>query len=358
MFQLRAVSVDFITCKIMKKYFIGIDFSKKKFDAVILTHQDLNAEGEHSVFENNKSGFKRFVCWVKKKTGTQDGREVLICGENTGVYSQLASEYLYCAGYDLWIESGLQIKKSLGIRRGKDDHSDARDIAEYCGRHADKAKLYKPESKQIQALKYLFSHHRMLVKHKGDFDRRIGETKESIKDNPFLQDILQSYEELVAKLKEEIKNTIKKMLEIIKNTAELMKTYTIITGIKGIGPINAVAIIVSTNNFHKFGYNPRKLASYWGIAPFKKQSGTSLNGKPHVSGYAASYLKSLLSEAVLCATRYCPPINAYYERLKAKDKHPLVILNNCKNKLIHIIAAMVKNDTQFTLTPNTLNMEK
>lgn len=336
----------------MRKFFVGIDFSKRKFDAVILTRDDLAAEGAHSVFNNDSAGFKSFVRWIGSETGSCDAADVLVCGEDTGVYSRPASDYLYCAGYDLWIESGLRIKHSLGIRRGKDDHSDARDIAEYCARHWDKACLYEPESRQLQALKYLFSHHRMLVRHKGDYERRIGETRRAVGDNPFLRETLRSYTELVARLKEEIKDTIRRMQEIIRETEELMRTYAIITSMKGIGPVNAVAIIVATGNFGKFGYDARRVASYWGVAPFARRSGDSLRGNPHVSHYASLYLKSILSEAALCAIRFCPPIAEYYRRLKAKGKHPSVIMNNCKNKMLHILVAMVKNNTTFTLTPN------
>ncbi len=42
----------------MNNYFIGIDFAKAKFDAVILQRDNLNEEGHHGTFENSKTGYK------------------------------------------------------------------------------------------------------------------------------------------------------------------------------------------------------------------------------------------------------------------------------------------------------------
>lgn len=340
----------------MNNFFIGIDFSKKKFDAVILTRQDLSADGVHAIFDNTAAGCKLFARWLKKQTHLPDGEGMLICGENTGLYSLLVSDFLYCSGFHLWIENGLQIKRSSGLRRGKDDHSDARIIAEYCARYEDKARLYKPEGEEIRALKHLFTLHRMLVKHKGDYERCMGEMRATIKEDSYLKETLCVYTRLIAELKKQIVEVTKRMLEIIKRTEALMKTYTIVNSMKGIGPINSVALIVATNNFKKFDYNPRKMASHWGIAPFRKQSGTSLDGSPHVSHYANLYLKSLLSEAVVCAITYCKPIREYYLRLLAKNKNKAIVLNNCKNKMLHILVTMVKNNTPFTTDPEKMTL--
>lgn len=331
----------------MKKYFIGIDFSKKKFDAVLLAHENLNAVGEHSTFNNSENGLHRLLDWAAKQTGNANKNGILFCGEHTGVYSRLISNGLAADGYDIWLESGLQIKRSLGLRRGKDDHQDARDIAEYCARNHDKARLYKPADTQMEALKFLFTHHKMLVQDKGNLQRRIGELRYAMKGNPYLKESLKSYDGLITHFDNDIKKNIQKMKDIIKCDAALERTYTILTSMKGIGPINAVAIIVVTDNFKKFDFDARKLASYWGVAPFARKSGSSIDGKPHVSHYADLYLKSLLSEAVMCAKRFCPAINDYYLRLKAKGKHPSIIMNNCKNKMLHILVAMVKNGTYY-----------
>ena len=47
----------------MKKFFIGIDFSKEKFDATVIKAVGVEecAERKHEVFDNKVSGFRRLL---------------------------------------------------------------------------------------------------------------------------------------------------------------------------------------------------------------------------------------------------------------------------------------------------------
>lgn len=51
----------------MKKIFIGIDFSKEKFDATLIQAEGLKecAPSVHEVFDNKTSGYRRLVKWVR-----------------------------------------------------------------------------------------------------------------------------------------------------------------------------------------------------------------------------------------------------------------------------------------------------
>ena len=74
----------------MKKIFIGIDFSKEKFDATVIKAVGVEecAERKHEVFDNKVSGFRRLLRWVKSVADEQDTGLWLFCGENTGGYSK------------------------------------------------------------------------------------------------------------------------------------------------------------------------------------------------------------------------------------------------------------------------------
>lgn len=117
---------------------------------------------------------------------------------------------------------------------------------------------------------------------------------------------------------------------------------------KGIGLINAVALIVYTDNFTKFNFNHRKIATYWGVVPFKNESGTSVRRGTHVSPKCNSWLKALLTEATLCAIRYNSRIKAYHDRLMARGKAIGIVLNNCKNKMLKILVAMVRDSKIYS----------
>ena len=113
------------------------------------------------------------------------------------------------------------------------------------------------------------------------------------------------------------------------------------------GNPEAVCLMVYTDNFRKFNYDSRKIACYYGIAPFGKDSGTSVHTDPHVHYMANRQIKAMLTQAALAAVNFNQGIASYYSRLIARGKKKQVALNNVKNKLVHIATAMVKNKQVF-----------
>lgn len=331
----------------MKKFAVGIDVSKKTFDASVVSRENLSKVIAYRKFSNNADGFCKFAKWVEGVCGADSREDVLMCAENTGGYSEPLAAAMSGDGWAIWIESPLQIKRSLGICRGKDDKQDSRKIAEYAARHEDKAIAYTAPAESVKTLHVLFSQRRNYIELRDKTRRRVGEIKGKRAANSILSKSVQRDEDLIKYLKGQIAEIEAQMRKLIASDESVSKTYKILTSMKGIALVNAVALIVYTNNFARFDYNARKICSYWGVAPFAHQSGTSVNGTPHVSVFADTYLKSLLSEAALCAQRFCPAIMAYSDRLRQKGKHPSVIKNNCKNKMLHILVAMVKNGTLY-----------
>ena len=82
----------------MKKIFIGIDFSKEKFDATLIKSEGLKecAPSVHEVFNNKTSGFRRLVTWVKAQSESAPIDSWLFCGENTGGYKYWSKQLPLC----------------------------------------------------------------------------------------------------------------------------------------------------------------------------------------------------------------------------------------------------------------------
>ena len=343
----------------MEKIAIGIDFSKETFDMTVLDTQKANgkldadalAKAPHEQFKNQRSGFRKSLSWIRKVTGRKlDKDNAIFCGEATGKYSIRMSEYLREQGLFIWIDSGLRIKNSMGIVRGKSDKADSCRIAEYAFRHWDKAELYESLDKDVSGLRELFLYRDHLVGTLKATEQRsnlVKEFSDVVGKSSFIKC---SGDRIVKNLKEEIKRCEEEMRKLIESSKEIKTTYDCITSIKGISLINGVAFIVYTNNFKWFGNNPRKIATYWGVAVFGKESGTSVKGRTKTSKCASRKLKELITEAATCAIRWEPRIKAYYEKLMAKGKHHGVAMNNVKNKLIHIITALAVNKTMYSDT--------
>ena len=173
----------------MKKNIIGIDFSKETFDATLLDcrNSELSEAVQsavHEKFTNNKEGFQAFVKWIKSSVKKITPDELLLCGEKTGKYSLPLSNFLYAKGYSIWLDSGLRIKRSLGISRGKSDKADSLKIALYAYRYQDMAVCYVPLSKNVSRLKELFLYRQHLVSQVKAMDVRKNVTDDFKKELP------------------------------------------------------------------------------------------------------------------------------------------------------------------------------
>ena len=333
----------------MKKLFVGIDFSKEKIDVAIifaegLTETSMRVSNE---FKNSVSGYKQLVKWVEESSNETEPSLWLFCGENTGDYSKPLCNFLYGRGFDMWLENAKSIKDASGIRRLKSDRADANMIAEYAMRNYDKAIMYEPLSESLSQLRELFLYRQMVVRHRCSFQVRRGEKRLNMEKSPVKTMISQSGRHIVTELNKEIEKIDKRIAELIDSDDELTQVFNIVTSIPGIGTQNAVCLMVYTDNFRRFNFDSRKIACYYGIAPFGRDSGTSVHTDPHVHYMANRQIKAMLSQAALSAARFNPVIASYYSRLIAKGKKRQIVLNNVKNKLVHIVTAMVRNKQLF-----------
>jgi transposase len=152
---------------------------------------------------------------------------------------------------------------------------------------------------------------------------------------------------LITEVNKAIAKCDQKIKDIIAADDELKEIFDIITSMPGIGIQNATCLMVYTDNFQKFDMNARKIGCYYGIAPFGRQSGSSVKSRPQVSPFANRMIKSMLSQAALVAIKFDVNVYNYYQRLKERGKHPLLIHNNIKNKMLHALVAMVRDRVKY-----------
>ena len=345
----------------MKKVFIGVDVSKEKLDATIIEKTEARHEVTgYETFENSKDGIRKLSAWVRKTTKATK-EDCLYCAETTGGYDRLLCEQLYAKcvcvcrllceqlyakGLTVWRESALEIKRSSGLRRGKDDKTDSKAIAEYAMRHADKAEPYRPADKRLEELRELYLYRDSLVEEKKAKATRAKEIKATCTNSPSATFMHKTSMEDVKRIEGRIRECEKRIVRLIASDEGLSRNYGHVTSVKGLSLVNGVALLVYTANFTKFS-NPNKLATYYGVAPFRNRSGSSVNSRADVRCYSNRKLKGQLSQAALIATLYNPTLKAYHDRLIAAGKPRSVALNNVKNKLLHIIFSLVVHDCDY-----------
>lgn len=332
----------------MKKYllFVGVDISKSWIDA------SLTIDGEkrnmlHRRFSNREKGFVELLNWVELQANRLGASgSCLFCMEHTGVYTLPLCAFLECKKIDFVIESALQIKRSIGIRRGKDDKSDSKDIAHYVYLHAKRLKVSLLPAEQMMRLKNLLAHRARLVKQRTMLKSSIKEYKSFMPEHFSPSCIEEDSQELIKVLSSKIRSVEKQMLKIIENDRELQRLYELVNSVKGIGVISTITLLVYTNCFKSFT-NARKFSCYIAIAPFSKQSGTSMNLPGRINKMGYTKIKVLLSSCALTATKFDRQLKAYYERKLSEGKTKSCALNAVKNKLIARVFAVVRRGTPY-----------
>lgn len=325
----------------VRKIFVGIDFSSSRFDAAV-------HGGRHSVFSNDDAGYSGLLEWLALECPGTCEEDILFCGENTGNYSLGLSNYLYAHGYEIWIENPLHIKRSLGLVRGKDDKADSYAIARYAARNFMDAVAYEPPCSDMACLRELFTSRRLLVSLRTSVTNSLKGVRVAHAANGFGSHANVSIlEEEIEGLDGRIKELQAEMLRIINRNEDMRRNYGHITSVKGVGAVNAAALIIVTGNFAMFSLNARKLACHVGVAPFRHESGSSVKGGTHVSSMSNHIIKPLLTQAAMSAIRFNPKIATYYQGLRERGKAFQVALNNVKNKLLHIIIALIRKDEDY-----------
>jgi transposase len=240
----------------------------------------------------------------------------------------------------------LHLKKSLGLVRGKNDKVDAIRITGFIEKNYTELPRWKCPSSSVQKLKVLLAERNHRVKVKKQFtSQQTGYAKmKSIKMD---KDMLRLNKQVVETLNKQIK-VLEEQIEQLINTDELMKKQAVLMrSVPGVGKVLSSTLLAKTSGFTSIE-SPRKLACYCGVVPFDHQSGTSIRGRNRVSVYADKSLKSLLHLAAMSAIRLKNDLRAYYLRKVAEGKNKMSVLNAVRNKIIHRIYAVIKNQTPYT----------
>lgn len=325
------------------KTFVGIDISKKTFDAAVLS---LSAPHVyvHQRFSQSKEGYRLFIEWLQEQDVVINN-EVLICMEHTGIYINGVVEYLAGIGAAIWVEMPLRIKKSMGLQRGTDDRLAAISIAQYAFRFRDLARLWKPADAAIDQLRNLVAQRDRLVSAITQLSVPVNELKDSgnMEQAKQLSRLQSPAIKGLEKSLHQLETTIDSYIEKDVSTKNIISQ---VSSVKGVGKQTAIAMYVYTRGFTMFE-NAKQLACYCGVVPFSKSSGTSVRYKPGVSPYANRKLKKLLHLCALAALRFDAEIRAYYLKKVLEGKNKMSVINAIRNKLVHRIFSVVRDNRLY-----------
>jgi transposase len=294
---------------------------------------------------NDHSGIVKLEEFLKKQGLNME--ETLFCMEHTGIYCRLLSHYLTERKYHVWLEMPVQIIRSLGIQRGKNDRVDAKRIAEYACLKKDKAVLWQPPREIVIQINDLLTLRDRLIESRKSLKQPIKEFKDAgFKDAAKL--IESRCINTLKAIDKEIRQIEKDLDDLINKDSNLKKLYKLSISVPGIGKITALSLLYFTNEY-KLYTNGKQLACYCGVAPFEHTSGTSVKGKARVSNFANKRLKKLLHLVAMSTLSSDRELSQYYTRKVSEGKNKMLVINAIRNKILQRLSAVIRRGTPYQL---------
>lgn len=320
---------------------MGCDISQDSFHFCLRGSRGILLQGQIT------NSTKPIRSWLKElqKAHQLDLSQILFCLEHTGVYSAILLRELTARSLIICLENAMNIKLSLGLTRGKNDKVDAQRISEYAQRNADRLPQWKPKRRVIERLQLLIRMRERLIKARTELSRFNQDSKRFLLAEDTKM-ILAGTKRALEGIAKDIQKAEDLIESIIRSDENLSRLNKLITSINGVGLITSSTVIVRTNEFIDIT-KPKKFACTAGVAPFEHSSGKSVRGKSRVSHSAHKDVKTLLHMcAVGCISRK-GELRDYYDRKITQGKNKMSVLNAIRNKLVHRVFAVVRDNVMY-----------
>ena len=306
--------------------------------------------GKKSVWEyetpNTVASIKKAVQKGMRERGVTLN-DVIVCAEFTGRYIYP----LVCACDELrlflWMEDPTRIKNSFGIARGKDDKIDARRIAEYADRFSDKAVAYGMPDRTLASIKSKLADRDMLLEDRKRYETQLHDQKGFMDPKDYAQKS-RLWNAVIKTLNKQLALLDEQLAELVASDEKISRQMELLKSVDGIGDRIALYMVAVTMGFKRFE-NPRQFFCYARLAPFKYTSGKSIHSKSKVSQRANKHIKALLHLAAVSAATHMKDseYKRYYERKTDEGKHPMLVLNVVRAKLVSRMFAVIRRDSEY-----------
>ena len=332
------------------EHWIGIDVSSTTLDFALLDRKGSHLESVQ-IGNDRKAVLKLMVQW-RKRHGVDTARS-LICLEPTGHYTLMVLNLVVEQQWSTWLAHPLDIHQAMGIKRVKNDKADALRIAQYARTFHEKARLFTAENLKLDKLKHLLTRRQHLVRSRAKHKAHITDLNRYM-DRPVQAEFDRMDKRQIALEDKLVAHVDALIIGQIKADPKTERQYDLLRTIPGVGPQLAAYLVAITDGFTRFN-TPRQLSCHAGVAPFERSSGSSVRGRTQVSHQANKSLKTLLHMSALVSVREPGELRHYYERKRAEGKKPILVVNAVRNKLVHRICAVIRNNKPYELRPIATN---
>lgn len=318
----------------MNEQAVGIDVSKNKLDVCVMT----GAKVKTKVFKNNRVGHKELLKWLEQR---QLAMTVPVVMEATGPYSEQVAIVLADSGWPVSVVNPARIAgfAQSELTRNKTDKADAKLIAKFAQR-ADLT-LWEPPSPAVRQLRALVDRLQALIDMRQQERNRLEALEHGTPTS--VQGMVNEHIEW---LNQQIQKIQADIDDHIDGNPELKQDTDLIESIPGIGRRASSQFLAYIGDARRFS-NAKALAAFIGVTPRQKQSGSSINGRSHLSRAGHAAARKALFMPGMVAKRYNPVVVELSERLEKRGLTPKAIVGASMRKLVHLIYGVLKSGQPF-----------
>ena len=261
----------------------------------------------------------------------------LVVLEATGGLEIPTADLLGAAGFDVCVVNPRQVRnfaKALGLL-AKTDRLDAAAIALFA--QAVRPPVRARPSREQRHLAALIARRRQIVSMITAENNRLS--------HPQPADIKRRLRAHVRWLEKERALLDDALAQAIENHPAMKAKSEALQAVPGIGPVTSRTLIASLPELGNL--DRRRIASIVGVAPFNRDSGLFKGRRTTWGGRGE--VRSTLYMSALVASKHNPVIAAFHARLIANGKMPKVALTACMRKLLIILNAIIRDESQWKM---------
>jgi transposase len=302
----------------------GIDVSKAWLDIALWPE----ASATLHVARDTAASFDKMAAWLHEHGVSRVGLEA------SGGYEIAVMDALQARGFDVIRFNARRIRlfAQANGRLAKNDRADAAAIAQATAVLRTRPTKLRPRG--LDPLVELLTYRRRLC----DWLMDCTNQREHLKDKALRRRI----ERRQVGLERERAEIDAKLAERLLDCEQWHELARRLQTVPGVGPVLATTLIALLPELGTL--DRRAIASLAGVAPFDDDSGRS-RGERHIQG-GRNTVRHVLYMAALIARRHNPVIAAFAKRLAGKK--PKVIVVACMRKLLVILNAMIRDNTDWT----------
>lgn len=302
------------------KTILGLDVSKDKLDACLLTPQPRTC-----TVPNTPAGHARLLAWAG------DAGPLHLCLEATSTYGLPVARHAHAAGHAVSVLQPLAVHRyaQATLARNKTDRLDAALIADF-GRTQQPRRWCPPTEAQaqLQAQSRLRSE---LVAQMQGWSNRLATAHAAVV--PVLRKLIRSGQRQLAWLDRELAAPL-------RADPVLHAQAGLLDSLPGVGPVLCAGLLAELPAELR---DARAATAYAGLNPGQRESGSSVRGRAHLSKLGNARLRRLLYMPALSGQQHNPVLRALAERLRARGKPGKVVVGAVMHKLLRLCVGVLRS---------------